>query len=173
MSFSPKTPDEHPPTPLPCRWPALINLPTLAKFQLDWRCLWCCATSLLPRRAHPHSRLCATPLVSVCRKCKTRFNLLWQCEWTLNVPPFWYRFGAWKKTSSSRCLTQKSAGVHGHASKLTTNYWQVWYFVLIECEARPQPDLTPVTSRRPALPPALALSPLRLSSHASVLSRSL
>ena len=30
-------PDEHPPTPPPCRWPALITLPTLAKFQLVWR----------------------------------------------------------------------------------------------------------------------------------------
>ena len=31
------TPDEHPPTPLPCRWPALITLRTLAKFELVWR----------------------------------------------------------------------------------------------------------------------------------------
>ena len=27
----------HPPTPPPCRWPSLITLPTLAKFQLVWR----------------------------------------------------------------------------------------------------------------------------------------
>ena len=39
----------------------------------------------------------------------------------------------------------------------TTNCWQVWYFVLIEREARPHPDLTPVTS--PLSPP---------SSHASL-----
>ena len=30
-------PVEHPPTPPPCRWPALITLPTLARFQLVWR----------------------------------------------------------------------------------------------------------------------------------------
>ena len=34
------TPDEQPPTPPPCRWPALITLPTLAKFQLVWRRLY-------------------------------------------------------------------------------------------------------------------------------------
>ena len=31
------TPDGHPPTPPSCRWPSLITLPTLAKFQLVWR----------------------------------------------------------------------------------------------------------------------------------------
>ena len=30
-------PEEHPPTPTPCRWPALITLPSLAKLQLAWR----------------------------------------------------------------------------------------------------------------------------------------
>ena len=30
-------PGEHPPTPPPSRWPALIILPTLPKFQLVWR----------------------------------------------------------------------------------------------------------------------------------------
>ena len=29
--------DEHPPTAPSCQWPALITLPTLAKFQLVWR----------------------------------------------------------------------------------------------------------------------------------------
>ena len=38
MLLSQTTPDEHPPTPPLCRWPA-ITLPTLAKFQLVWRCL--------------------------------------------------------------------------------------------------------------------------------------
>ena len=37
MLISQTTPDEHPPTPPPCRWPAHITLPTLAKFQLVWR----------------------------------------------------------------------------------------------------------------------------------------
>ena len=32
--FSKTMPDDLPPTPLPCRWPALVTLPTLAKVQL-------------------------------------------------------------------------------------------------------------------------------------------
>ena len=44
--FSQTTPDEHPPTPPPCRWPALITSPTLAKFQLAWRRL--CDAVLVP-----------------------------------------------------------------------------------------------------------------------------
>ena len=35
--FSQTTPDEHPPKPPPCRWPALVALPTLDKFKLVWR----------------------------------------------------------------------------------------------------------------------------------------
>ena len=34
MLISQTTPDEHPLTPPPCRWQALITLPTLPKFQL-------------------------------------------------------------------------------------------------------------------------------------------
>ena len=32
MRFSQTMPDKHPPTPPPCRWPALISLPPLASF---------------------------------------------------------------------------------------------------------------------------------------------
>ena len=60
-TFSQRTPDEHPPTRLPCRWPALITLPTLAKFQLVWRrfVMLCCSlpassnTSLRPSVCYP------------------------------------------------------------------------------------------------------------------------
>ena len=44
--FSQTMPDEHPPTPPLSRWPALITLPTPAKFQLVWRRL--CAVVLFP-----------------------------------------------------------------------------------------------------------------------------
>ena len=56
--------------------------------------LWRYAIPLLPRRGHPHGRLCIyiTPLVSICCKCKVHLNILWPSELTLNVPPFWYRF---------------------------------------------------------------------------------
>ena len=40
----------------------------------------------------------------------------------------------------------------------TAKCWQILYFVLIEREARPHPDLTPVTSRGPSLPPSLNLA---------------
>ena len=54
MLISQTTPDEHAPMPSPCRWPALITLPTLAKFQLVWRPLCDVVFPLLqPVRAHP------------------------------------------------------------------------------------------------------------------------
>ena len=37
MLFSQTMPEEHPPTPPPCRRPTLLALPTLAKFQLVCR----------------------------------------------------------------------------------------------------------------------------------------
>ena len=46
MLLSRTTPDEHLRTPPPTRWPALITLPNLAKFQLVWRRL--CDVVLLP-----------------------------------------------------------------------------------------------------------------------------
>ena len=54
--FSQTTPDEHPSTLPPCRWPALITLRT-PKFQLVWRRL-CAVPLVLPFRAHPYGRLC-------------------------------------------------------------------------------------------------------------------
>ena len=53
--FSQTTPDEHSLNAPPCRWPALINLPTLAKFQLVWRRLCVvvvllCSSSSTPLR---------------------------------------------------------------------------------------------------------------------------
>ena len=62
MLVSQTTTDEHPPTPPPCRWPALISLPTLAKVHLVWRrlCELCCSlspassnTPLRPSVCHP------------------------------------------------------------------------------------------------------------------------
>ena len=59
MWFCQTTPDEHPPTPPPCRWPALITLPTLAKFQLvSAASVMCCsappACSSTPLRPSVH-----------------------------------------------------------------------------------------------------------------------
>ena len=54
----------HPQTPPPSRWPALITLPPLTKFQLVWRrlCEALLSSSSLDRQKHPFllSRLCLT-----------------------------------------------------------------------------------------------------------------
>ena len=62
MLISQTTPDEHPPTPPSCRWPALITLPTLAKCQLVSRRL-CdvvlfCSSCLFK---HTLTAVCALP----------------------------------------------------------------------------------------------------------------
>ena len=59
--FSQTMPDEHPPTLPPSRWPALITLPTLAKFQLVWRRL--CDVVLLPSCLVKHSLTDASLLI--------------------------------------------------------------------------------------------------------------
>ena len=62
-------PVEHPPTPPPCRWPALITLPTLAKSQPVW-CLLC--EVVLFRSAclfeHTLTAVCALSKYQSCRK---------------------------------------------------------------------------------------------------------
>ena len=62
LLISQTAPDEHPPTPPPCRWPALITLPTLAKLQLVWGRLCdvvlflsCLVEHTLTAVAHPSS----------------------------------------------------------------------------------------------------------------------
>ena len=62
MLVSQTTTDEHPPTPPPCRWPALISLPTLAKVHLVWRHL--CEFVLLPFSClveHTLTAVCVPP----------------------------------------------------------------------------------------------------------------
>ena len=61
-------PDEHPPTPPPCRWPALIILPTLDKFQPVWRRL--CEVVLFRSACmfeHTLTAVCALPKYQPCR----------------------------------------------------------------------------------------------------------
>ena len=61
--FSQTAPDEHPPMPPPCRWPAVTTSPTLAKFQLVWRRF--CDVVVFPScLEHTLTALCTTPLVS-------------------------------------------------------------------------------------------------------------
>ena len=71
MLTSQRTPDEHPPPPPPCRWPDLITLPTLAKFQLVWRRL----CDVLFRSSclfeHPYGRLCTTRVSVVIMRIQT------------------------------------------------------------------------------------------------------
>ena len=69
MLISQTMPDEHPPTPPPCRWSALITSPTLAKFQPAWRHL--CEVVLF-RSAylfeHTLTAACALSKYQACRK---------------------------------------------------------------------------------------------------------
>ena len=61
--------DEHPPMPPPCRWPGLITLPTLAKFQPVWRRL--CEVVLFRSAClfeHTLTAVYALPKYQSCRK---------------------------------------------------------------------------------------------------------
>ena len=92
------------------------------------------------------------------RKCSTILLLFWslQKDEHLSMPRP-------EECRSSRTHVQPLQRIAGR---------HIWYFVLIEREALPRPDLIPATSRRPALLPTLTLSPLRPSPDASVPSRS-
>ena len=62
------TPDEHPPMLPPCRWPALITLPTLGKFHL----VWCRLCDIVLFRSslfeHTLMAVCALSEYQSCRK---------------------------------------------------------------------------------------------------------
>ena len=75
--FSQTTPDEHPPTPPPCRWPALLTLPTLGKFQLVWRSL--CNLVLLASSClveHTLTAVCVLPAYQPGRKYNVHSYIL-------------------------------------------------------------------------------------------------
>ena len=59
--FSQTTPDEHPPTQPPCRWPAIITLRTLAKFHLAWRRLCDVVLFLSSLVEHTLTAVCLLP----------------------------------------------------------------------------------------------------------------
>ena len=92
MLISQTTPDEHPPTPPPCRWPALITLPALAKFQLDWRHL----CDVLFRSSclfeHTLTAVCALPGYQYRRKYDEYSNILGTSKCSLYFRPDLYRF---------------------------------------------------------------------------------
>ena len=70
--ISQTTPDAHPPTPLPCRWPALVTLATLAKFLIAWRRL--CDVVLFRSSClfeRTLSAVCALPE----HQCRRKYNV--------------------------------------------------------------------------------------------------
>ena len=91
--FSQTTPDEHPPTPPPRRWSALISLPTFAKFQLVWCHL--CDVMLLFRCSclfeHTLAVVRALPEYQSCKN-NLYINLLWTSKCLLYFRPDLYRF---------------------------------------------------------------------------------
>ena len=93
MLFSQTMPDEHPPTPPPCRWPDLITLPTLAKFQLVWRRL--CHVVLFPFSylvEHTLTVVCVLPKYQPGRKREPYSNILWPSTCPLYFRLYLYRF---------------------------------------------------------------------------------
>ena len=87
MLFSHTTPDEHPPRPPPCRWPALTTLPTLAKFQLVWRRL----CDLLFRSSclfeHTLADICVLPEYESGLKYNIHSYILWISKYPLYFRP--------------------------------------------------------------------------------------
>ena len=82
MLISQTTPEEYPSSPPPCRWPALITLPNIAKFQLAWRRL--CDVVLFRSSClfeHTLTAVCALLEYQSCRKHNVYSNI---CE-HLNV----------------------------------------------------------------------------------------
>ena len=77
MLISQTTPDNHPPTPPPCRWPPLITSPTLAKLQLVSRRL--CDVVLIRSSCvfeYTLTAACALPECHSCRKYNGYSNIL-------------------------------------------------------------------------------------------------
>ena len=68
-------PDEHPPTPTPSRWPALITFPTLAKFHLVWRRL-CDVPFPSCLFEHTLTAVCVLPEYQSSRKYNTNSYML-------------------------------------------------------------------------------------------------
>ena len=87
---------------------------------------------------------CPTTLVSFCESARSRASL--------------------------DSFPKRASVFTGRRPNYMTNCSQVWYFVLIEREARPHLDLTPVTSRRPSLLSPLSSVPPCLPSFPKVLS---
>ena len=124
MLFSQAVPDGHPlyATALPMASSHYFTQPRRVPARLAPP-MWFCALPLLPRRGHPHGRLCTTPILvsSVCCEYEVHFHFLWLSEWTLNISPFLHRFGAYKETIISRFLTlQSRAPLTSHTSILST-----------------------------------------------------
>ena len=92
MLFYQTTPDEDPPTPPPCRWQALITLPTLAKLQLVWRRL-CDAVLFLSSCIVEHTltAVCVIPEYQPGRKYNVHIVFFLPSKYRLYFRPDWYR----------------------------------------------------------------------------------
>ena len=96
--FSQTTPDEKKPTPPPCRWPALITLPTLAKFQIVWRRI--CDVVLFPSSClveHTLTAVCVLPSISLIVNTK---NIRAYCD-HLNVRLFSTRLASFRSQAGT------------------------------------------------------------------------
>ena len=147
-----------------------LYLPSLSFSSFGDACAMLCCSAPPACSGTPSRPSECYPSMYVCRKHKVYLDTSWLSEWTLNVPPQSGFVLEPAKRRASLDTTPRRAPVFTD-TRPNSNCWQIWYFVHVEREARRHPDLTPVTSRRPALPPVLTLSPRRTSSH-GCLSRS-
>ena len=85
-------PDEHPPTPPPSRWSALITLPTLAKFHLVWRRV--CVVMLFPSCLFEHTltAICVIPEYQSGRKYNMLSYIFRSSKCLLFFRPDLYRY---------------------------------------------------------------------------------
>ena len=105
--ISPTTPEEHPPTPPPCRWPALFTLPTLCKFQLVWRRLCHVLFRSSCLFGHTLTTVCALPEYQSCRKYNVYSNILWPSKcpfhfWPDILVSFWSQAGPLRRECPPR-----------------------------------------------------------------------
>ena len=111
MLISQTTPDEHPPTPQPNRWPALTTLPNVASFQLVWRRV---CDVVMFRSSYLFERtltaVYALPRVSVLSEYNVYSNILWPSKCSLYFRPdrlvsFWSQDGALRREYPPRRLS--------------------------------------------------------------------
>ena len=112
-------PDEHPPNPRPSPWPALITLPTLAKFHIVWRRL--CDVAGFPSRLFEHTltAVCILPGYQSGRKYKIQSYILRPSKCPFYVRPDLY------------CFEVRLASTLPPSLQLVVYFGSEWWYYLV------------------------------------------